>query len=148
MDINELVIGSAHISTDTKVQDLRKCQEFIFDDNSDDEIALVRSNSNQVQFLNGRFYVMFFFGKGLLYKIELYPVLEDVEDPGYPDRKYELKKFEFCKGLLKNTFGEPDEQTDSYVIYENSDYKISTFLIKEGHDRFTGGNILIRMNEF
>lgn len=81
--------------------------------------------------------------------IKLFPIIENVEKPHYPDKKYQEISWNYCKKVLMDYFhfeGQTVKRERSETFYYNfENMEIYTRLITKGQEEYTGGYIVIEM---
>lgn len=95
------------------------------------------------EFGNELFLAEFMYYHNILNRIKLRPIIEDIKEPNYPSEKYEKIKYEHCIKVLKQIHGNNCRATDHETSWENELYSIGTYIVTEGKDLHTGGNIFV-----
>lgn len=76
-------------------------------------------------------------------KIQLIPVKLEMEDPGYPDEKYQQEKKKVADSFLLANLGKPLKETEAVLYYEFDWGNISSVAFLSGRNEYTGGFVEI-----
>lgn len=75
--------------------------------------------------------------------IELIPVNLVVDDPGYPDEKYQKEKKKVTDNFLRAQLGEPLRANEAVLYYEFDWGSVASIAFYSGRNEYTGGFIEI-----
>lgn len=103
----------------------------------------VNFGNETFEFGNKLFLARFIYYHNILNRIELYPIIEGVEEPNYPSEKYEKIKYEHCIKVLKTIYGDSYKKTEHTINWGTKLYTIGTYIVAEGQGCYTGGNIFV-----
>lgn len=76
-------------------------------------------------------------------KIQLIPVNLEMEDPGYPDEKYQQEKKKVTDSFLLANLGKPLKETEAVLYYGFGWGNISSVAFLSGRNEYTGGFVEI-----
>ena len=107
--------------------------------------TIVNTGPHSIQLGDGLFRAEFYYRKGKMTHIKLMPKIDGVKDPGYPSKKYEAAKCEYCTAILKQLYGNKYIPTPIGIQYETTNYIIGCYVKRKGKNKYGGGNIIISM---
>lgn len=76
-------------------------------------------------------------------EIQLIPVNLEMEDPGYPDEKYQQEKKKVADSFLRTNLGKPLKENEAVLYYEFDWGNISSVAFLSGRNEYTGGFVEI-----
>ena len=106
-------------------------------------VTVVATAPRCIRFGDGQFSAEFNYIDGQISSIVLKPRIDNVENPGYSNKEYEAAKFEYCSGILRQLFGNKIKATEDGIRYTSDKYMIGSYVIKEGRNKYDGGDIVI-----
>lgn len=141
----KIAIDDIIIDKNTTKQEFANDQKFREGSNG----KIYYSIPNEVVCFNHRFYADIKCGEINVRSIKLFPIIENVEKPHYPDKKYQEISWNYCKKVLMDYFhfeGQTVKGERSETFYYNfENMEIYTRLITKGQEEYTGGYIVIEM---
>ena len=78
--------------------------------------------------------------------IELIPVNLGINDPGYPDKKYQEEKKKVADSFLRTNLGNPSEETETVLSYNFEWGSVTSVAYLSGRNKFTGGFVEVSYN--
>ena len=145
MSLGELNINGVSVGKSTLIDDLignPNFQSFV-DDNGPVDLFI----SNAVSMGEYTFNIKIFYWKKRIDKIQLIPVNLEVEDPGYPDRRYQEAKKKISDIFLRSNLGTPSKENDAVLYYSFEWGTVSSVSFLSGRNEYTGGYIEISYNK-
>ena len=109
-------------------------------------VTAVNTAPCQISFGAGRFVANFYFVKGEISHIVLFPYIENIDSINKYDNGYQTTKFEYCTAVLKQIYGDKVTITEDTARYKEKNYIIECDLIKKEPYTYDGGNIMIKIN--
>lgn len=141
----QILLDGIVIKKDIKIDDFMNTGHFMC--KGDYKYTILKSAPNYIHLGNGLFNCRVYYFNNKLEKIELFPIIEGVNGPGYPDKEYQKIKMDYCIDVLKNLLGHPDVDTQEIVGWEIPDGTIGCYSILKGREIYTGGYIIIGFEE-
>ena len=78
--------------------------------------------------------------------IELIPVNLVIDDPGYPDKKYQEERKKVADTFLRDNLGDPSEETEAILCYDFDWGSVVSVAYLSGRNKYTGGFVEISYN--
>lgn len=110
-------------------------------------ITIVNSAPNIIYFGKGEFLGSFSFNQNVLIQITLVPIVPGVKAPNYPSEEYQNAKKEYCVSILRDIYGNETASNEFGTSWERENVIIVCHVILDGKAQYTGGDIVIRINE-
>ena len=142
--MNEFLIGNVKISKDTTINDFKKRN--VFEINEMDEVVMIDSSPNTLDFIGGKYWVEIFFYNGVLEEIKLYPFINGVSASECLPEEYEKICFDYNHKLLVDAYGKPNEEKENLIAYEDSYFTLSCFKYIDSRDFNPSGYIKIAIS--
>ena len=138
--MNEFLIGNIKITKDTTIDAFKNNK---FDISEMDDLVMVDSSPNTVDFIGGKYWLEAFFYNGVLEEIKLYPEIDGVSESECLPEEYEKKCFDYNHKLLVDAFGKPSEEKEDLIVYKDSYFTLSCFKFIDSRDDNPSGYIKI-----
>ncbi len=135
-ELNGIVFGN-----DTCVDEVLGSSEFISYMNNGGPITIF--TAEQVAVGGYTFNAKIIFINRRIDKIQLIPVNLEMDDPGYPDEKYQEEKKKVTDSFLRENLGNPLKENEAVLYYEFDWGSVSSIAFLSGRNEYTGGYIEI-----
>ena len=141
ISLGELNINGLSIGKNTSPDELIGNPDFqsFVDDNGPVDLFI----SNAVNMGEYTFNVKIFYWKKRIDKIQLIPVNLEIEDPGYPDKRYQEAKKKVADSFLRANLGTPSIENEAILSYDFEWGKVASVSYLSGRNEYTGGFIVI-----
>lgn len=145
MSIEEgrFIIGGVAIDKDTGIETFAEKDGYIFLHARHGRLVSVSTEGAAVTFLGMDCSAeLEYFDKRLMY-IRLVPAVPEEDLFPYPTQKAQAARYALVKTVLTERYGAPDREDKTSLSYSFPGGELISKMKMNGHDRYTGGDILI-----
>ena len=118
---------------------------FGFDISKAEITSSVDTRPKTIVFGEKEFFARFVFSGSHLSRVTLIPVIDVLKLFDFPSEEYQEAKQVFCDELLQKMYGSDYEVSKNGKTWETEKYKIGCYVVNDGHNKYTDGNITIAM---